>query len=840
MNMSGYSALSTYSESMVRWQGAGYSLGATAAAAIQSLPPELDIASSISVTPFKPLHLLSGVSDIILLAEFSEIEGPMPLVTIPAKKHHGIDLNDFVVKVMSTDYQNTSGEFRVCSDTQLVQQNIEAGIHAYVHYFTLYDVRARGFVRPMCLAYISRDAQKLLTYFSMFRNKFCSITNYLKWSNLSWFSSELHHLITDLEYTKDRYIEHMRDVPPDLTLSTVLGRPKRYSFHGQTTNGEFGSLGLRTHSQPSSSPSPTLQFSPTTALSLSSQLGQFLKFNRSRSEGSESRDEEEYQKKEEEDRLRKEEEESMLKHTTLEAVAGQLLDCQHIIHTILPYMDQPGVHEEISNLKCKVHETPDSPLHQCLEELHLLTDEADSVHKPSIFVMSLMKRNFKDMRGIMVLCGVSYVLALIKLLELYERFSKPYLTLQFEDLDQKVYNSANGSLFIGTIPVINIDSSSQSKNDICEGTSHGFTNSLWDSELIQLLMPNRGDSPSQDSEYDDATEEVNNDTIDVPPAGDCLEVFQPVANTTDTSEASSKTEDESHEGIGESKAEDQSGKSSKSDLNSQVSISSSRVSSARVSTSSDNISLGMNLDEFEEIEEEEGVDVNLISALDQEVYKTSIDMRMLSSKMCRLSGLIQQFCGVSHCLVHAVLSGRPVLIAAAEPYRALVTVYTKALATLLPHAPGSLIPVLEWHAGTVTNFHIERYSIIGVCIPERLHVQDLMSNATLNQVTVLNIETGHISGVAYSGTLVRGVERYSRRCFKSDAALFAALQANLVTMGLKVFLLYHLLQTTSRHPSEVLKAIGVSRGDWNVIKHLTALVLKQMNAPQATVSLCES
>lgn len=69
-----------------------------------------------------------------------------------------------------------SGEFRVYEDTQLVQQDLIPGVHVYVHYFTLYDVRARGFVRPMCLSYISSDYRKLLHYFSQLKQKFTAVS----------------------------------------------------------------------------------------------------------------------------------------------------------------------------------------------------------------------------------------------------------------------------------------------------------------------------------------------------------------------------------------------------------------------------------------------------------------------------------------------------------------------------------------------------------------------------------------------------------------------------------------------------------------------------------------
>lgn len=63
---------------------------------------------------------------------------------------------------------------------------------------------------------------------------------------------------------------------------------------------------------------------------------------------------------------------------------------------------------------------------------------------------------------------------------------------------------------------------------------------------------------------------------------------------------------------------------------------------------------------------------------------------------CRLSGLVQQFCGVSHCLIHSLLSGRPVVLAAADQYRSLVMLYVRALSTLLPRSPRQKLPMLRY------------------------------------------------------------------------------------------------------------------------------------------------
>jgi hypothetical protein len=63
----------------------------------------------------------SAFRDFVLVTEFSEIEGPVPLLTIPwdtqldAKK-----LNDLAVRLMSTDYQSRGGSHSsVAPDAQV-------------------------------------------------------------------------------------------------------------------------------------------------------------------------------------------------------------------------------------------------------------------------------------------------------------------------------------------------------------------------------------------------------------------------------------------------------------------------------------------------------------------------------------------------------------------------------------------------------------------------------------------------------------------------------------------------------------------------------------------------
>jgi len=54
-----------------------------------------------------------------------------------------------------------SGQFGICEDTQVLRTNVFQGVHVAMQYFTLYDIKARGFVRPFCFGYVSKDNVKL-------------------------------------------------------------------------------------------------------------------------------------------------------------------------------------------------------------------------------------------------------------------------------------------------------------------------------------------------------------------------------------------------------------------------------------------------------------------------------------------------------------------------------------------------------------------------------------------------------------------------------------------------------------------------------------------------------
>jgi hypothetical protein len=205
-----------------------------------NLSSQLSTTSSRSSNKNKYLHLSSNqdiknyyTDDFILLSEFSEIEGPKPLLTIPTDGGTGFNKNEYSLHLMCVDFHshlqtskqqfdnhdttaipaNNSEEtsstkslnkFSLTKDTSIINYwDVNSTVAGVVHHFTLYDLDARGFVRPFCLAYISFDKTKPVHFFESIKDKFTEITDLFKRSNFNLFKHELEQRCLDLKYTRD-------------------------------------------------------------------------------------------------------------------------------------------------------------------------------------------------------------------------------------------------------------------------------------------------------------------------------------------------------------------------------------------------------------------------------------------------------------------------------------------------------------------------------------------------------------------------------------------------------------------------------------------------------------
>ncbi|NP_999967.1 guanine nucleotide exchange protein smcr8b [Danio rerio] len=163
-------------------------------------------------TPWSKISSAKLKKDFILISEFSEQVGPQPLLTVPleTKACGTFDLNYFSLRIMSVDYQTSLagspgyGSFKLnfVEDSKVVLADSREGVFAYVHHLTLYDLEARGFVRPLCLAYVSSDENKIIQQFQRISTEFNKVSECLKTGNRKNFANELEVKLRDLEYTR--------------------------------------------------------------------------------------------------------------------------------------------------------------------------------------------------------------------------------------------------------------------------------------------------------------------------------------------------------------------------------------------------------------------------------------------------------------------------------------------------------------------------------------------------------------------------------------------------------------------------------------------------------------
>lgn len=174
----------------------------------------------ITTTSIDPWHRYSSLSrDSILVVEFSELEGPKPLISVPKALDPHFDANEFAVRVMTADYQASNKSFfPLRKDMQMLLTNEEQGVYTYVHYFTLFDIEARGFVRPYCISYVTLDKLKLLRHFDDFRRDFGSLVDGLKGCNRRLFLRELREAIESLQALENRAISSYYELYYDNNL----------------------------------------------------------------------------------------------------------------------------------------------------------------------------------------------------------------------------------------------------------------------------------------------------------------------------------------------------------------------------------------------------------------------------------------------------------------------------------------------------------------------------------------------------------------------------------------------------------------------------------------------
>lgn len=139
--------------------------------------------------------------DFILLAECSELHGPSPLLTIPRLEPTDVDLNLLCLHILSADFQGLCSNLGApTKNTQLLMPDVLSHVHAAVNHFTVFDVEARGFVRPLCLAYVTSDKFKLIELSEELFKNLAQAAEYIQLSNCKVATQEIDTLILDSQF----------------------------------------------------------------------------------------------------------------------------------------------------------------------------------------------------------------------------------------------------------------------------------------------------------------------------------------------------------------------------------------------------------------------------------------------------------------------------------------------------------------------------------------------------------------------------------------------------------------------------------------------------------------
>ncbi|KAJ1651264.1 Guanine nucleotide exchange protein smcr8 [Dispira simplex] len=114
-----------------------------------------------------------------------------------------VNAHELSLRTLSADYLgsgipgNGQGSFQVPLDNQLLIYDAAAGAYGFVHHFTLIDTKARGFVRPFFVAYLSESFPKMLLIFEQLMHKLTLIVKNLKLANYQAVLEHTRALVSD-------------------------------------------------------------------------------------------------------------------------------------------------------------------------------------------------------------------------------------------------------------------------------------------------------------------------------------------------------------------------------------------------------------------------------------------------------------------------------------------------------------------------------------------------------------------------------------------------------------------------------------------------------------------
>ncbi|XP_046405191.1 guanine nucleotide exchange protein smcr8b-like isoform X2 [Ischnura elegans] len=652
--------------------------------------------------------------DIIVLAEFSEVKGPIPLLTVPLTyADFGVDLDDFILKIMSVDYQaNASGSFRFTADTQVLQTDIIEGVHAYVHYFTLNDICARGFVRPLCLAYISRNKKKLELEVSLLRESFLQVSGVMKEENRCLFLEEVSLGLQRLKNIQYRYFQWRQRMEEEEIEKDI--DPEDYFI--STVNLD----------------------------QLVEQQNEFNKILQS---------------------------------------ARSVLENTHLYEALSPWKDSFSVSTVLE-------------IDQYMTYIKLMVGH----HEP---LVSNQRRgdSVTDLRPIAALSPFGVAIGVWYLCQIQSHFDGCDLELRvgcFWPLDQAP-PTTNGT-----------SSSSSSRAQVQEAISCEMYR-----KILLHLLPTSISMPYGD--YFGSVSETSESGTPIK-----------VASGNEASSSYYSALDSTNEAIGSAKMRSSVGASAKAsgDATPQTILRQSMYQARRLfCDSSDDESSSDGLEYHStQVSECQKFPAN---ELWSKCVWTGIADSQLGSPGNKILQFFKTFSKVAQHILYSLLIGRTVVIAGSNSLRPNVWRIISALIYFVPVEENA--KYLKWHRGILVSAHIEKYKIIGLCVPERLTVHDMISPRDKNLVTILDVNSKKILGPAYSGVLLDDIRENFDKNFLCAEALILYLQSVFAGIHQKVFLYKALSlsqpKTKTSLAKDVAQALRVKGRDMDIINYLKKFII---------------
>ncbi|XP_070568600.1 guanine nucleotide exchange protein smcr8a-like isoform X2 [Ptychodera flava] len=850
---------------------------------IAELPPHL--APHVRV-PHPWLTNASFKEDFILISEFSEQEGPKPLITIPTDAAGSFDLNAFAVKIMAVDFQMVGGaQFSVASDTQIVVEEDKERAYAYVHHFTLYDTEARGFVRPFCMAYVSPDKRKIMNNFADFLKEFRKVSTYFKYGNRLQFLKDIEHGILDLHYTKEKFIQYKKGVK----LEDECQQSEAYEFFTYTTEDNFNH-----------------QIEELTNIMNAMKP---LMTNRKL-----------------EERFKRLEEKSRL---------GRLQQTKPLSKTSL---HEEGYHSDSSDIpsptKLRKNFTPPCSFHN------------DDVYKPKLVKMDSYRRFDQALRTLHQLCEWGAKEGLNRLRKIHRCHSRDPVIVRFEGRESQLIEPPSTLLTIGRSVTINflhridLDANASSCWPLYEvyktrlrGDSVSGYSSYSDRRLITENKRNTDQSENMSLsslETVDSFVSYSDETTDRDPRSSYDAAFvlgsafvsleslyydveeSPYSDSSDSEYDVITDSSESNSAIGSSQQNTTDSMTNLLDIDHSTSLPKSAGVEAFLSAGSINSTedsyedsllkpsnglighhdtptdwsahvhgkmtvapYGYHSERSSVSSPSSGNSTTLFDGAMNSKAKTGtlilvtedsapltheqpsekyprVPVGSCADHICRFHSnlpgagilkFVQHYVFAAH-IIYALLCGRPVVILGSQKYEKEVRSLITTLWLFVPGHSSRYHVVVPWRTNPLSLADLGKIKLVGLCKPRSPRSPNVLPSSVRKYVSILDYDKSSLHSPPYKGNFINGIVSRKKQ-FKSDQVFIAYIHSILLELASKAYLYYHSfclnstdgksLQSSSSSPtnnhktsvSGFLGKLGVTDGDAKIVEYWVELVKQQ-------------